>query len=602
MKKRRRTTGGWPVAGAAAIGLAGCARLVGLDLQGWEHKAPAACAWPSDEGSGEACCGSDGLCSPASGEPAECAPLPWADAKVAYRFAEDVPACDASPAGGPPCFRERVETAMAGWCEATAGALCFGPWQGEGRVVTIGVRPGACYAAGGGGHQPTVWLDPEGTEVCDGAGYAHALGHALGLVHAYQRPDRDRYLTFAPEQLACDCADDALRTCGPHLGAFETFDYASIMMYPTAASAPLLLFDKQGGVLRPARLPSRLDGSALLQIAALSVGWQPFAPLGATPDALAPLDPQLPGGATIVGSPAAVVVSPLGDASALHLVVRGSNGHLYEKITPRPWTQGPDPRPSFAASPWLDLGGEFDSDPAASTSSAGDRLYLAARRIDGQIYLREGANGGWVSVGAPSVGAASAPALAAASPGRLDVVLRGADNRGWKLTRETGRPANWVSSPIFIEGKPAIVSRGQGRLSIVAKVPGEPRLLHLARSPQAPECYPTDDWWCPLTYPAGGVIEGPSPALVATEGGDLELFAMRAGSLLSQTRYHDAWAPTWTPLGGYAQSDPAAAIWPDGTITLYLLGRVSLHGDAGEEPSAVLLERSWRPPATPLSP
>ncbi len=76
----------------------------------------------------------------------------------------------------------------------------------------------------------------------------------------------------------------------------------------------------------------------------------------------------------------------------------------------------------------------------AATKWSETRFDVFARAADGQIYHKywdagQGADvGGWTywsSMGAPPGGATSAPSATSGAPGRIDLVVRGADGRLW---------------------------------------------------------------------------------------------------------------------------------------------------------------------------
>jgi eukaryotic-like serine/threonine-protein kinase len=536
-------------------------------------------------------------CPPDDGAPLACGTTSW-PGMIPFRFAEGTPACDPSPADPPTCFRGAVETAMVRWCWATYGEICFKPWTSEARVLTVGAKKGACSAEGLDGPDPKVWLDPDPEGGCDQGGYAHVLGHVLGLGHPHRRHDRDLYLAAAPGRPPGDCADATAPACG---GPGGPFDYYSVMLRPPARPAGSLFTDKAGNALPKPEGPSALDASSALELRAVHGGWRPFTTLGERADRSAPLDPRLPGEQPLVGSPAAVVSAH--ERALLHLIVRADDGHLYEKTTRAPWALSPDPPAAFSSTPWADLGGGFDSDAAAAWRAGRGQIDVVARRGDGRLYHLAGDDPrpDWSSIGAPPPGAASAPALASPEADRLDVVVRGGDDALWLRTLEGGAWRAWRRLGYAVEGKPAMASWGHGRLDVIAKAKGEERLIHLPRErKEYAWCHADQDWWCDPNYTHPVAPRGPSPAVVATGVGGLEVFLRGPSSFLSQMHHPFMnWEQRWYTIGGVPQSDPAAAVWPDGVITVYMFGAIRATGDSTRPSLPALQERSWLPPSSP---
>lgn len=645
MARRRAGRGPRTELWVAALFAAGCARVVGLDLDGWQPVAPddeagaagasepgpgsgsggegggagglgvdsspVACSLP--DARGKACCVADMTCGVAVEAPLACAPLGWTRARIPYVFADDVPACETSDGGASLCFRTVVRLAMQRWCEATEGQICYEERADADRVVTVRAEAGACYADGLDGPAPTLRLDPALGGGCDEVGYEHAVGHVLGLEHPHQRHDRDRYLSVDDRLVPCGCRGDVMTTCAAGAGPRGVFDYRSIMLYPTAAPAPAFFTDKAGHAVPRPGGPSPLDGSAALEQFAKHSYWAPFVALGADAGPSTPPDLRLPDGRPVAGSPATAVVwwgeSDTENEQRLYVVARSDEGRLYAKSTLAPWSEHTDALGQFSASPWVYLGDGFDSDAAVAATSfsirSGFRRDVVARRQDGQLYLLQGVDpeAGWVSLDAPPPGAASAPAAASSGPGRLDVVVRGGDNVLWARVVQGDVPVGpWRSleAPLaIIDGKPAAAAPlVKERLDVVAVSQDRKRLVHFRRHPYGPlDCIEANDWWCASTYTlAGGVADGASPALAATGDGVLDAFLQMSGSFLWQKHFYEQWEPTWHAIGGIPLSDPAATSWYDPAISLYTYGAASPKGDLTEAPSPLLLERTWRPP------
>ncbi len=641
---------------AASLAATSCAGVLGLDLEGFHHQAggdgaggaPAApapsqgrdgpvgggsggsegtggtgaeagaggegggqpgalCAGLVDpRGEGEACCAERVIaCEP----PADLPPLvcrPWSTAsQLFYRVVGGGP-CD--PSGATPCFEARVRRAVSAWVEATQGQLTFKPWQGESGYIGFEAKRGACYAEVAPNFPPKVWADPDGASGCDQAALAHLLGHVLGLPHAFQRADRDRYLDIDPSRVPCGCEDDVLRPCGADFELASTFDYASVMLYPTGPHAEAPFFtDKRGTVLPRPSGPTPLDASAWFELRATrasyfpaaSGSWQPFVALGLDVGASAPLDPALPGGASIHGQPAAAVVR-VGGEDRLHLVVRGDDGYLYEKSTAVPWASSRAARAAFSSTAWAPIGGPVGSE-AALASRDGSHLDVAVKR-DGAFFVRSLDATDWVSLGAPpGAGSSSAPALVQLSPGVLLVLVRGPNDRLWTTQFDGGAPQPWVEHPLRIASRPAVASRGPSHLDLVALRAGPPQsVIHAMFDPSS--C-PAPDHWCEPEDLFGAPAAQSSPALALTPAGEPRIYARELGSFLTERAFDGgtlSWRP-WDTLGGLLTTDPAAAAWPDDRITVYGVGTTRPSGDMNEPGKPTLFERTFYPGGYPAT-
>ena len=119
--------------------------------------------------------------------------------------------------------RRDIEEAVRHWNSKTVVQLV--PRKAESDFVRFRPEPlkpnhGACVAEVGrkGGAQ-SIWLvDSEG---CGVAPTIHEIGHAIGLGHEHQRPDRDAYVIIPPGD----------SESGFDIGGGGPYDYASIMHY-----------------------------------------------------------------------------------------------------------------------------------------------------------------------------------------------------------------------------------------------------------------------------------------------------------------------------------------------------------------------------------
>ena len=140
--------------------------------------------------------------------------LRWTNATIPYRIDSDIP------------NQQRVMDAVAYWNANTV--IHMTPWAGEpNRVRFIRQQSfGVCFSSVGmvGGEQ-TIRVD----DACNAGALIHEIGHAVGLYHEQARPDRDRYVSMALDNVQQTLANNF----GYNFGAVETgpYDYGAIMGY-----------------------------------------------------------------------------------------------------------------------------------------------------------------------------------------------------------------------------------------------------------------------------------------------------------------------------------------------------------------------------------
>lgn len=180
---------------------------------------------------------------------------------------------------------------------------------------------------------------------------------------------------------------------------------------------------------------------------------------------------------------------------------------------------------------WSGLGGMTYASPAASARRGTSIVDLFIRGTDNAIYQRS-RNGstwspGWVSIGAPSGGATSAPAAVSNSSGRIDVFVRGGDSAIWRRTWTTSWGA-WTSMGGGTTSAPAVTSRGENRLDLFVR----------GTDGQIWRRYNDGAGWSGWSS-LGGVTFS-SPAAVAASSNRLDVWARGPGAALQ----HKVWTPS----------------------------------------------------------
>ena len=149
--------------------------------------------------------------------------LLWPGGRVPYVIHEDIAGEDL----------EVIHAAIEEWNAKTV--LTWFPRTDEQQYALFGPRlNGKCRSGVGRGSPTTIWI-----EGCGLSATIHDMGHAAGLLHEHQRPDRDRFIQMGPDSLdawlgaSSDYAQwwvsEPVENRGPWLE--RTYDYRSVMHY-----------------------------------------------------------------------------------------------------------------------------------------------------------------------------------------------------------------------------------------------------------------------------------------------------------------------------------------------------------------------------------
>jgi hypothetical protein len=191
---------------------------------------------------------------------------PWEDGVLPIAFGFSVS----------PERRQLFLEACAEWSKLADVRCQVGPYRN--RELRVGAYTSGCWGLYGmGSFAPGLRRTINLSENCwSRQTVIHEIGHALGLIHEHQRPDRDRYVEIRRENLDQDFLglmwsinfdDQPVELSTP-------YDFLSIMHYGRRAfsrngkdtlvpRAPYAEFaDRMGRV----KLPSTLDGEALARI------------------------------------------------------------------------------------------------------------------------------------------------------------------------------------------------------------------------------------------------------------------------------------------------------------------------------------------------
>jgi hypothetical protein len=354
------------------------------------------------------------------------------------------------------------------------------------------------------------------------------------------------------------------------------------------ARAALHPTDQPGSPLVGA--PTAGDASAVVELYQQRArGWAPWQPIARSPTPTAPFDYQLAPGVDPVGGPAVAAA----DDPEVEIFARASDGAVYG--TRNLLADG-----KFVG--WADWSAlsqnlDLDSDPAVAVLDP-ETLHLAAHSARYRIVVMrtraEGTWSAWISLGAPAVGAVSAPAVAALDGRQLTVIVRASDGLLYQQTCRDPHddcianvggfdvdgvdlwtpldppPAAWS----FV-GKPnAVWTHDEDGDKLVVTAVGTDGKAHwLVRGPRETDT----SGWRELRFPRFGA-DDPEPAVVAlsTTGSfeDLAFLARGSRGLLIRVSPDG----TLDRLGGLLASPPGAA---SAGARVVVVGLMNDHGRPG---------------------
>lgn len=406
------------------------------------------------------------------------------------------------------------------------------------------------------------WDPTAGVQYVDwapGCSFYHELGHVIGLYHAQQRANRDRYVFVHATAPVCSDYDE-WKTCVPteddgnNLGEY---DLNSTEQYNSAGSPPDMTRRDNGDIISTGMgVPSVRDTASVVELYSRSLSlWKRAVPMGIDVGSTAPLSNALASGVSIFsGSSPAVARS----TTTIDVFVRGSDNKTYRRASS---ALG---KPVWGA--WTSLGGVATSNPGAT--SLNGQSVVTVRSTDGNVYIAEQAGGwAWSSVGKPaSVSVASDPVLVASGPDQLDVLLRGSDNALWQRRRTGGTWAAWVSRGGALAGTPAVVSPVANTLYIFSN----------SASGNLVQINSTGTTWTSwFSVPNGSccLAAGSAPAVAEPNPNRLDVLVRGTDNRLWWKRwdFSTGWA-SFLPLGGILTSSPVAVALGTARIDAFFIG------------------------------
>jgi hypothetical protein len=484
-------------------------------------------------------------------------------------------------------YKSTIRASAQAWSDASDGIVQFKECpQCGGRTVVVVPGSGDGIADPAALLEQVLPMPVEASAPPPLHRIAHQWGHAIGLGHTYERADRDRYVKFDPA-VWCGAQRSGLPprcAFGPDQPGFPNIASDTFGVYDEKSKMNGFAIDGICGASEPdasSGMPADSDGSAVEELyLEHTANWAPFQPIARSISPTEPLDYQLADGVDPVGSPAITEWTP----PSVEIFARGTNAAVYEVHNELFGTV------FLGWSDWQPVATDVDADPAAVFVDA-NTLRLAVRaHSDGSIRLRtrtSGNWGAWVSLGAPIVGAASAPAIAAYGP-LVSVAVLG--NDGLIYVRSCGDPATTCAGNMGpsdawtaldapppgtkIVSKPSATFLSDGRLCLTVVSDDDAAWLVVSEGGGAR--FDTASW---QSLPHVGLMpEDPVPGVAVIGAGSAVSFYARGprGRLI----YAERWYLRFN-LGGILASPPAVTFALDGSPGIHVAAVIEDHGRPG---------------------
>lgn len=219
--------------------------------------------------------------------------------------------------------------------------------------------------------------------------------------------------------------------------------------------------------------------------------------------------------------------------------------------------------------------GSAQSGPDAAGDLGPTARWVVVRGTDNGIYITQlGVNGPWFGLGAPPGGAQGDPTIVSWAPGRLDVFVRGMDDKLWQIfqTSSGGIWSQWIQ-PVGDQGTldsgPEASSRGPGRIDVFVR--GTDGQVYQ-------RYYENNAWnqgWIGHGDPPGAVTVVGEPTSVSRDGVVVDVFVRGSDDKLWQKHWSgSAWSDWIQPVGnqGTITSSPDAGSYAPYNIAVFARG------------------------------
>ena len=238
-------------------------------------------------------------------------------------------------------------------------------------------------------------------------------------------------------------------------------------------------------------------------------------------------------------------------------------------------SQGWVPALQYNAEQWDNMGGKIIGKPTA-VAWGPNRLDVFVRGLDNKMYHKAWAASAWY----PGSGVSDWESLGGSFAGnpvavsweseRLDIFGRGFDGHlyhKWWTPSSGWAPAQWEDMGGKLSTDPVVVSWGKNRLDIVMRA-YDGTVNHKAFS--GDRWYPSVTEWNSL----GGSIVG-EPAMTTWGSNRLDIVVRGTDNQIYHKAWNGQWYPSesgWTSLGGSVLSKPSMVSWGAGRLDIVAQG------------------------------
>ena len=274
----------------------------------------------------------------------------------------------------------------------------------------------------------------------------------------------------------------------------------------------------------------------------------------------------VPGTNVVVSSPDAAAVR---GSSRVDVVGRGTDNMVYLKT----WNGSSW---SGYASLGAPTGSGIKGDPAVVTWAPG-RLDVFVRGVDDKLWQRFSANGGstwsgWMKPVGDAGVLASGPDVAAWGVNRLDVFVRGTDGGIWQRSwNGVSWGTSWVgrgAPPRQATGDPTVASWAPGRLDVFVRG-GDGKLWQTFGS------YSSWSGWLMPPGTEAGTIAAPDAGGGALDAaswgaGHYSVFVRGTDNQVYETRHQGGWSPWARPVADDVRGGPGATSRGTGKLDVFV--------------------------------
>ena len=193
----------------------------------------------------------------------------------------------------------------------------------------------------------------------------------------------------------------------------------------------------------------------------------------------------------------------------------------------------------------------------AAAAPVNAQTHVFARGADGTLMHFDGAQ--WRSLGGGAVGA---PDACSWGPDRVDVFVRGEDNKLWQKARIDGQWAPWHNHGGSLTSAPTCVSSAPNRIDVFARGAGG-TVIHRSW---------TGSQWTEWQSLGGELPEGSAPDAASWGANRIDVFIRGTDGALWQKASTGTGSTLWHKLGGTLTSDPGAVSWGPNRIDVFARG------------------------------